>query len=165
MLCLVKHPSLAIQRSRGREDVPGARTNTHRAGRGSGWRDARETEKEAGKEFQAASAARPAERILLSSPAERVGGAPGPALPARGGGEGAARSSRSASGCGCCGPARQRQTALSHRPLCTLRPSRRERAAGGQPGRGTARLLQPRELLLLLSLVRPAAAGDTPIPA
>lgn len=112
----------------------------------------------------------PAERVLLSSPADPAGGAPGSVLPVRGSGEGAARSSRSAGGCCCCRPTGQPQAAQSHRRLPILRPSRREGARDGLPGRGRARVLggerlQPRKLLLLPCPACPAAAGDTAVPA
>lgn len=79
MFCLVKHLSLAIQKSGGKEDEPGACTKTRGAGaggqprgRGSGWGDARGTGKEAGKEFQAASAARPYPRSASCCPRLRT---------------------------------------------------------------------------------------------
>ncbi|CAN8220589.1 unnamed protein product [Coccothraustes coccothraustes] len=106
-------------------------------GRGSGWGDARGTEKEAGEEFQAASAARPypdSRSAVLACRAVRR--RPWPGTP------GARRRRRRRSA------ERQQmrllwphQATQNHRRLPILRPFRREGAAGGQLGRGTARLL------------------------
>lgn len=178
MFCLVKHLSLAIQRSGGKEDEPGdarrPRVRERAGGRGEGALAGEMPggpKRRQGRSFRLrARSSLPAERVLLSSPADPAGGAPGSVLPVRGGGEGAARSSRSAGGCCCCRPTGQPQAAQSHRRLPILRPSRREGTRDGLPGRGRARVLggerlQPRKLLLLPCPACPAAAGDTAVPA